>query len=104
MYNLLAGLKDYFKRQEIIIDNPIFRIHCTFTTVLLITFSMIITWTQFIGQPIRCITEGVPQHVVNTYCWIMTTFTMPGNFRYVSVLTSYSADQPACLVGFPWLF
>jgi len=81
MYNLLAGLKDYFKRQEIIIDNPIFRIHCTFTTVLLITFSMIITWTQFIGQPIRCIVEGVPQHVVNTYCWIMTTFTMPDAFR-----------------------
>lgn len=81
MYNLLSGLKDYFKRQEIIIDNPIFRIHCTFTTVLLITFSMIITWTQFVGQPIRCIVEGVPTHVVNTYCWIMTTFTMPGKFR-----------------------
>src|ERR1700755_653711 len=85
MYNLLSGLKDYFKRQVIIIDNTSFRIHCTFTTVLLITFSMIITWTQFVGQPIRCIVDGVPPHVVNTYCWIMTTFTMPGKPSYIKI-------------------
>lgn len=81
MFALFSGLKDYFKRQEIIIDNPIFRIHCTFTTVLLMAFSMIITMTQFVGQPIRCIVDGVPAHVVNTYCWIMTTFTMPDAFN-----------------------
>jgi len=81
MYGLFSSLKDYLKRQEIIVDNPIFRIHCTFTTVLLMAFSMIITMTQFVGQPIRCIVDGVPAHVVNTYCWIMTTFLMPETFN-----------------------
>jgi hypothetical protein len=81
MYAMLAGLKDYFKRQEFITDNPIFRIHCSFTTVLLLFCSMVITWTQFVGNPIKCIVDGVPPHVVNTYCWIMTTFTMPDAFR-----------------------
>ncbi len=79
MYNFFAGLKDYFKRQEITIDGPIFRIHCIFTSVLLLGLSTISTWYQFIGPPIRCITgDGVPTHVINTYCWIMSTFTMPG--------------------------
>jgi Na+/alanine symporter len=79
MYNLLSGLKVYFKSQEITIDGPIFRIHCIFTSVLLFAFSTITTWYQFIGQPIQCIVDRVPTHVINTYCWIMSTFTMPSN-------------------------
>ncbi|CAL8077216.1 unnamed protein product [Orchesella dallaii] len=83
MYNLLYRLKPYFKRQETVVDNSIFRIHSTFTTVLLITFSMIVTWSQFVGQPIKCFTgnSGVPVNVLNTYCWIMTTYLMPDGFN-----------------------
>lgn len=30
------------------------------------------------GDPIQCINDrGVPPHVINTYCWITYTFTLP---------------------------
>lgn len=33
----------------------------------------------FSGEPISCINDGaVPTHVINTYCWITYTFTLPG--------------------------
>jgi Innexin len=81
MYKLLGGLKDYFKLQEIQTDNAVFRLHNVFTTVLLLTCSLVITATQYVGQPISCIVNGIPTHVVNTFCWISSTFTMPDAFR-----------------------
>lgn len=31
------------------------------------------------GDPIACINDGsVPKHVINTFCWITYTFTLPG--------------------------
>lgn len=87
MYKLLGGLKDYFKLQEVQTDSTIFRLHNVFTTVLLLACSLIITATQYVGQPISCIVNGVPPHVVNTYCWISSTFTMPDAFqRHVSIV------------------
>lgn len=80
MYKLLGGLKDYFKLQEVVTDTTVFRLHNVFTTVLLLTCSLIITATQYVGNPISCIVSGIPPHVVNTYCWIASTFTMPDAF------------------------
>ncbi|XP_026479598.1 innexin inx1-like [Ctenocephalides felis] len=77
MYRLLGGLKDYFKVQDIKTDNAVFRLHNLFTTAILLTCSMIITATQFVGNPIQCIVNGIPVHVVNTFCWVTSTFTMP---------------------------
>uniref|UniRef100_A0A336LJ58 Innexin n=1 Tax=Culicoides sonorensis TaxID=179676 RepID=A0A336LJ58_CULSO len=79
--NLLGGLKEYFKFQDIQTDNAVFRLHNVFTTVLLLTCSLIITATQYVGNPISCIVNGIPTHVVNTFCWISSTFTMPDAFR-----------------------
>lgn len=85
MYKLLGGLRDYFKLQEVQIDSTIFRLHNLFTTALLLACSLIITATQYVGQPISCIVNGIPTHVVNTFCWISSTFTMPDAFqRHVS--------------------
>lgn len=31
-----------------------------------------------LGNPISCITDGaIPEHFINTYCWITHTFTLP---------------------------
>lgn len=90
MYKLLGGLKDYFKVQEVQTDNAIFRLHNIFTTVLLLACSLVITATQYVGQPIACIVNGIPTHVVNTFCWISSTFTMPDAFqRQVTFLENY---------------
>ncbi|KAL5276554.1 hypothetical protein ACFFRR_002025 [Megaselia abdita] len=81
MYKLLGGLKNYFKWQDVQTDNAIFRLHTMFTTALLLMCSMIITATQFVGNPISCIVQSIPAHVVNTFCWITSTFTMPDAFK-----------------------
>jgi len=36
---------------------------------------------QFIGEPMNCYVEGVPEDVMNTYCWIQSTFTIPSRLR-----------------------
>ncbi|XP_076246138.1 optic ganglion reduced [Calliopsis andreniformis] len=81
MYKLLGGLGQYLKWQEITTDSMVFRLHTHFTTVLLFTCSMVITATQYVGNPISCIVQGLPTHPINTYCWITSTFTMPDAFN-----------------------
>ncbi|KAJ8921851.1 hypothetical protein NQ315_008483 [Exocentrus adspersus] len=81
MYKLLGNLASFLKYHEIVTDCAVFRMHNTFTTALLMACSLIITATQFVGNPIQCIVNGVPNHVVNTFCWISSTFTMPDAFR-----------------------
>ncbi|XP_020296871.1 innexin inx1 [Pseudomyrmex gracilis] len=80
LYKLLAGLGQYLKRQEVGTDSMVFRMHNIFTTVLLFTCSVILTATQYVGNPITCLVEGLPKQAVNTYCWITSTFTMPDAF------------------------
>ena len=33
---------------------------------------------QFIGDPISCIADGVPGGTLDLYCWIHSTFSVPG--------------------------
>ncbi|CAH1379414.1 unnamed protein product [Tenebrio molitor] len=81
MYKLLGGLKDYLKSQDIVVDSAVFRMHNLFTTAMLMACSLIITASQYVGSPIQCIVDGLPGHVVNTFCWISSTFTMPDAFK-----------------------
>ncbi|XP_033330436.2 optic ganglion reduced [Megalopta genalis] len=81
MYKLLGDLGQYLKWQEITTDSMVFRLHNHFTAVLLFTCSMVITATQYVGNPINCIVQGLPTHPINTYCWITSTFTMPDAFN-----------------------
>ncbi|CAG9810478.1 unnamed protein product [Chironomus riparius] len=39
--------------------------------------SIMVTAKQFFGDPITCITDEIPQKVMDTYCWIQSTFTLP---------------------------
>src|SRR5437879_1396542 len=59
------------------IDDWAFRLHRV-TMLLLIVFGLLISSTQFFGKPISCIKGGdVPDKVLNQYCWIEGTFTLP---------------------------
>lgn len=55
--------------------------HNYFTTALLLACSIVITATQYVGNPISCIVDGLPKKVIETYCWITSTFTMPDAFN-----------------------
>ena len=48
------------------------------TVIFLITSSLLVTSRQYIGDPIDCIVDqDIPQNVMDTYCWIHATFTIP---------------------------
>lgn len=80
MLSSLAGfVKVRYLIDKAIIDNMIFRCHYRITSALLFVCCIIVTANNLIGDPISCINDGaIPNHVINTYCWITYTFTMPG--------------------------
>ena len=44
-------------------------------------FSLIVTTRQYVGNPIDCVhTKDIPSDVLNTYCWIHSTYTIPSAF------------------------
>lgn len=71
-------LKDLIKPDKVCIDNKIFRICTKVTFVFLITFSVLVTSRQYIGDPIDCIVDKdtIPQKIMDTYCWFYSTYTL----------------------------
>jgi len=80
MVSAVAGfVKIRYLVEKAVIDNMIFRLHYRVTTAVLFLSCILVTANNLIGDPINCITDGgVPGHVINTYCWITYTFTLPG--------------------------
>ncbi|XP_072398332.1 innexin shaking-B isoform X1 [Diabrotica undecimpunctata] len=59
------------------IDSSIFRLNTNATVILLITFSLAVTTRQYVGHAIDCLhARDIPEEVLNTYCWIHSTFTV----------------------------
>lgn len=78
MLDIFSSIKGLLKSQnKIQIDNIIFRLHYKVTFVLLMTFSLIVTSTQYVGDPIDCIMDEIPSQVMDTYCWTHGTYTLP---------------------------
>lgn len=77
MFQILNSLKVFWTKSRVNIDNIIFSLHYKATAVVLLALSIFISSNQFIGDPIDCIIEGVPSNVIDTYCWIHGTFTVP---------------------------
>ncbi|KFM76202.1 Innexin inx2, partial [Stegodyphus mimosarum] len=70
--------KKVLKVPTVIIDDPIFRLHYKFTGLALLFASILVSGYQFFGKPILCIQrDDVPENLLNTYCWIEGTFTLP---------------------------
>lgn len=80
MVSAVAGfVKVRYLIDKAIIDNIVFRCHYRLTTAIIFVCCIIVTANNLIGDPISCINEGaVPIHVINTFCWITYTFTIPG--------------------------
>ena len=78
MLDLFIGLKRVIKRRAVHIDNSVFRLHWLFTSIMFISCSLILTSKQYVGDPIDCLqTDDIPTSVLNTYCWIHSTYTIP---------------------------
>lgn len=78
MLDIFSGLRLVVKRRSISIDNAIFRCHWFFTSTLLVSFSLVITARQYVGQPIECHSVNkIPDSLLNSYCWVQSTFSVP---------------------------
>ena len=82
VFGLVSAVAGFVKIRYLIdkaiIDNMVFRAHYRITSALLFVSCIIITANNLIGDPIQCINDGgVATHVINTYCWITYTFSLP---------------------------
>merc|ERR1712142_597195 len=67
-------------------DNFVFRLHYQFTFGILAVACVLVTSYGYIdskGSAIQCMTDKgqVPDGVLNKYCWISSTFTLPKHFE-----------------------
>lgn len=82
MLDIFRGLKSLIKISHVHIDTAVFRLHYSLTVILLISFSLIVTTRQYVGNPIDCIhSKDLPEDVLNTYCWIHSTYTITAAYR-----------------------
>lgn len=78
MLDLFIRLQALVKVSKIHIDSSVFRLHWFASPVILLTFSVLVTVRQYIGDPIDCIhTKDIPSEVFDMYCWIHSTYTVP---------------------------
>jgi len=77
MFDVFTPVKGLIKLETICIDNNVFRLHYKATFIILVVASLLVTSRQYIGDPIDCIVEEIPNNVMDTYCWIHSTFSIP---------------------------
>lgn len=81
MLSIFSSLKRGTKTQNLKIDSTIFRLHYHVSVTFMLAFSVIVTTRQYVGNPIDCIhTKDIPEDVLNTYCWIHSSYTIPSAF------------------------
>lgn len=87
------------------IDNSAFRVHYRLTFAILLACTTLVCSRQYIGEHIRCIASGVPDHVVNTFCFFTTTYTLPGanNTAHPGVGPSQWNLQPVRHAYYQWV-
>lgn len=83
MFDVFGSVKGLLKLDQVCIDNNIFRLHYKATVIILVAFSLLVTSRQYIGDPIDCIVDEIPLNVMDTYCWIYSTFTIPNRLSGV---------------------
>merc|ERR1712180_410993 len=94
MFDLFGEVKSLIKLDKVCIDNNIFRLHYKVTFIILLTSGILVTSKQYIGDPIDCIVEGIPEEVMDTYCWIHSTFSVSSK-----VLAEIGSEAPHPGVG-----
>ena len=92
MLEIFLRLKSLVRVNHIHTDSAVFRLHWCISSVILLTFSVIVTSKQYVGNPIDCIhTKDVPEDVFDLYCWIHSTYTIP---RALSLDIGEQAPHP----------
>ena len=76
----VAGLiKVRYRGAKADIDSPFFKLHYRTTATICFICCILVTANDLIGNTIDCIGQSIPGNVLNTYCWIMSTFSVPNS-------------------------
>lgn len=76
MFKYVAAAK-ILKKHKAQVDNAVFHLHYRVTFLIFLISSGLVTAREFIGNPIQCLANGIKGSVLNTYCYIMSTFSVP---------------------------
>ena len=77
---LLQPVKQYFAFDNYHVESFMFTLNTKITTGMVLVCALLVTANQFIGDPIDCFVDKkhvVPPPLMDTYCWIHSTFTLP---------------------------
>ncbi|CAL1291426.1 unnamed protein product [Larinioides sclopetarius] len=75
---LSGTFKNFIKPRVFVTDGTTFRLHYRLTALILTVGSILVSATQFYGDPMQCIqSDDVPNKVLNTFCWVEGTFSLP---------------------------
>ena len=81
MLYFFYGINKLFSFTPVKIDLITLQLHYRCTTAILTMFSIVIAARQLVGNPIDCDhIADIPEDVLDTYCWIHLTYTLPSAF------------------------
>ncbi|KAL0850612.1 hypothetical protein ABMA28_012371 [Loxostege sticticalis] len=71
-----------FAYRKPVIENFAFKLHYQLTVTMLLAFVILVCAREYFGDHIRCLSDqGVPPHVIQTYCFFMATFTIVRHYN-----------------------
>lgn len=92
MHSLFASIKPIvtIKKQHVPRpDNIIFKLHYKVTFAILLTCTILVSSYSYIDSsaaPIQCMLDkgiGINKEIINNYCWISSTYTLPRHYEGV---------------------
>jgi len=81
MAHLLSDLANYFKLDEINIDNWTFKLYYKVSMVICMTGATVGIASQYFGDPISCEFQGISSDVAQDYCWIHGSSYIPVEYQ-----------------------
>ena len=88
MFDVFANVKGLIKLEAVCIDNNVFRLHYKATFIILVVASLLVTSKQYIGDPIDCIVEEIPNNVSYQIQSLTPPFLKkPNFFIYINNVT-----------------
>jgi len=96
MFDVFGSLRSIAKLDSVCIDNNVFRLHYKVTVIFLFASSLLVSSSQYFGDPIDCIqNDDIPENVIDTYCWIHSTFVLPNAFdkKIGELVPHYGVDS-----------
>jgi len=103
VYAIFATIGEHipFKKKEKIgeanSEGSINLLHYRATVLVIICFCLLVTSVDLIagndGGMIQCLHAGpIPEQVINTYCYIQGTFTIPGHYKETELIPKFKGD------------